>query len=514
MHMYALSGIDTISLVGICRYTGIWRSRTGSRSTKANGEKPAKTNIGFFVVKGEITTFLGFLKRKEPQTTNKMLSSQSDTSKSLRAKRIHERFDRDFLPKYGGLWRSMIASNDSQTAVAKKPDFLDAILTRRSTHINVQSGMEKCNCGECQPPILDWEQECREPNDDNSEPEVYSSTGSMDQQDLGEESLFEEGRTPATPLASDLDDAFGRLTCDDSPNTDQHDRRLEGDGVVSGVSDQLYNDSCYSRASGNHVDGIPNFPGSSRANEPKIGVYDSLVIDLMDTDEEEDDEDFPARNSGKARQSSSSLILVDSSEDETCVPTPKYPARQRVPTKTLHIESDSDDDNCEALSDFHDESSSDSDLHAPSRRSFSKLAKTPSRLDLDTENWNPNRMKLKETMAPATFKKKREAMSKAYFDEYNKAVFEGQLATQVNIVWSNKLRTTAGLTRLKRRQVDFTPGAGMERSATIELSTKVLDDPERLASTLLHEMVHAAAWILGKSVFGSSFTVDRITDTN
>ncbi len=217
--------------------------------------------------------FSWFLKRKEPQTTNKMLSSQSDTSKSLRAKRIHERFDRDFLPKYGGLWRSMIASNDSQTAVAKKPDFLDAILTRRSTHINVQSGMEKCNCGECQPPILDWEQECREPNDDNSEPELYSSTGSMDQQDLGEESSFEERRTPATPLPSDLDDAFGRLTCDDRPNTDQHDRvrrtsfercdgNGEGDGVVSGVSDQLDDDSCYSRASGNHVDGIPNFPSS------------------------------------------------------------------------------------------------------------------------------------------------------------------------------------------------------------------------------------------------------------
>ena len=32
------------------------------------------------------------------------------------------------------------------------------------------------------------------------------------------------------------------------------------------------------------------------------------------------------------------------------------------------------------------------------------------------------------------------------------------------------------------------------RVATIELSTKVIDDEERLRSTLLHEMCHAAQW--------------------
>jgi hypothetical protein len=40
------------------------------------------------------------------------------------------------------------------------------------------------------------------------------------------------------------------------------------------------------------------------------------------------------------------------------------------------------------------------------------------------------------------------------------------------------------------------PGSPKRRFASIELSTKVLDDPERLGSTLLHEMVHAAAWII------------------
>jgi hypothetical protein len=34
------------------------------------------------------------------------------------------------------------------------------------------------------------------------------------------------------------------------------------------------------------------------------------------------------------------------------------------------------------------------------------------------------------------------------------------------------------------------------RVATIELSTKVIDDEERLRSTLLHEMCHAAQWLV------------------
>ena len=39
-------------------------------------------------------------------------------------------------------------------------------------------------------------------------------------------------------------------------------------------------------------------------------------------------------------------------------------------------------------------------------------------------------------------------------------------------------------------------GVGRTRQARIELSTKVLTDEDRLASTLAHEMCHAAAWLL------------------
>jgi predicted SprT family Zn-dependent metalloprotease len=66
----------------------------------------------------------------------------------------------------------------------------------------------------------------------------------------------------------------------------------------------------------------------------------------------------------------------------------------------------------------------------------------------------------------------------------------------VDIEWSTKLRTTAGLTRLKQSRMNMRPGLPLDRTASIELSTKVLDTVDRLRSTLLHEMVHAAAWIV------------------
>ena len=40
------------------------------------------------------------------------------------------------------------------------------------------------------------------------------------------------------------------------------------------------------------------------------------------------------------------------------------------------------------------------------------------------------------------------------------------------------------------------PGIPQDRIVSIELSTKVVDCKERLEATLMHEMVHAAAWVI------------------
>ena len=72
---------------------------------------------------------------------------------------------------------------------------------------------------------------------------------------------------------------------------------------------------------------------------------------------------------------------------------------------------------------------------------------------------------------------------------FNEAVFDGVLPTDLRVEWSNTLRRTAGLTYSKLQ-----PGQG--RVARIELSSKVCDTGNRVASTLLHELCHVAAWLV------------------
>lgn len=52
---------------------------------------------------------------------------------------------------------------------------------------------------------------------------------------------------------------------------------------------------------------------------------------------------------------------------------------------------------------------------------------------------------------------------------------------------------TAGLTHFSRKVL---PSGILKFDARIELSTKVLDNPQRLRMTLAHEMCHVAAWLL------------------
>ena len=82
----------------------------------------------------------------------------------------------------------------------------------------------------------------------------------------------------------------------------------------------------------------------------------------------------------------------------------------------------------------------------------------------------------------------------ALFARLNSAAFDGRLPTDLPISWSSTLRRTAGLTRFSTLRAHG--GAAPARVASIELAAKVLDTPERLEATLLHELCHAAAWLL------------------
>lgn len=83
--------------------------------------------------------------------------------------------------------------------------------------------------------------------------------------------------------------------------------------------------------------------------------------------------------------------------------------------------------------------------------------------------------------------KNREKYTNEIYNEFNKNIFESKLSN-IPIIWSKTLRSTSGKTKCKL--------INENRIAEIELSIKVVDNYYRLRKTLLHELCHAAAWII------------------
>ena len=100
------------------------------------------------------------------------------------------------------------------------------------------------------------------------------------------------------------------------------------------------------------------------------------------------------------------------------------------------------------------------------------------------------RKPLETLLSKGHFRKNRERLTREAFEEFNKVVFDEKL-NSITVAWSSKLRTTAGVTRCTKDRTN--PG---RRFAAIELSVKVIDGHQRLRHTILHEMCHAAQWLV------------------
>ena len=86
-----------------------------------------------------------------------------------------------------------------------------------------------------------------------------------------------------------------------------------------------------------------------------------------------------------------------------------------------------------------------------------------------------------------SLRQRREATPELYA-QYNESVFRCELPGDLSVLWSKKLRTTAGFCAFSTR-------CGV-RVARIELSVRVVDTIDKLRQTLMHEMCHAAAFLI------------------
>ncbi|XP_054262924.1 germ cell nuclear acidic protein-like [Macrosteles quadrilineatus] len=96
------------------------------------------------------------------------------------------------------------------------------------------------------------------------------------------------------------------------------------------------------------------------------------------------------------------------------------------------------------------------------------------------------------------FKTKREELTKRLFTLYNKEVFDQQLPSDLLIQWNSRMTSTSGYCYNKR----IYRGNEILRSSRIVLSIKILDRADRLRDTLIHELCHAATWIINATSDG------------
>ncbi|KAJ6628661.1 Germ cell nuclear acidic protein [Pseudolycoriella hygida] len=96
------------------------------------------------------------------------------------------------------------------------------------------------------------------------------------------------------------------------------------------------------------------------------------------------------------------------------------------------------------------------------------------------EHCHPDAIKFREKL-------KRDELVTLLMKYFNEFVFNNQLIN-VPVSWSNKLSATAGFCRYGKK--------GNKRKCLIELSAKLCCKPDRIRDTLIHELCHAAVWIV------------------
>lgn len=205
-----------------------------------------------------------------------------------------------------------------------------------------------------------------------------------------------------------------------------------------------------------------------------------------------------------------------SSEEETSRPTtptlpalpePTYkglvsPSKKipRIPATPHHPHADTFW-NQEFIDEWNDE-------HSPKKKLFlpSAITKSPSKKP-SSPTKEPSKAAVQKAAKKAFSQSKHEAADK-FLQELDERITDGKLSELsagtggVRIDWTNKLHTTAGRANWKRETIKTKDKDGETISvryrhhASIELSTKVIDDSHRLLNVIAHEFCHLANFMV------------------
>lgn len=182
-------------------------------------------------------------------------------------------------------------------------------------------------------------------------------------------------------------------------------------------------------------------------------------------------------------------------------PSKKIP---RIPTTPHHPQTDTFW-NQEFIDEWNDEHSPKKQLFPPLTAKSKSPYKRTSNLHKKSE---PSQAALQKA-AKKAFSDSKHEVAENFLHELDERITDGKLSELaagtggIRIEWSNKLNTTAGRANWKRETIrSKMQDAGVSSTvryrhhASIELSTKVIDDTHRLLNVVAHEFCHLANFMI------------------
>ncbi|XP_044002922.1 dentin sialophosphoprotein-like isoform X2 [Aphidius gifuensis] len=200
------------------------------------------------------------------------------------------------------------------------------------------------------------------------------------------------------------------------------------------------------------------------------------VIEICDTDDEQDDLQIKNTNLNNKK-------LSFSGDDDSSSGTSEYdPYDIVLPKNTKKLNSKKIQSG--KINPKWPSSTFDRDL----LKTKSFLESLSSSVPMDISHQDAKKYKI-------NFKNTKEELCKVLYKLYNEKIFDNRLPSDMSIEWNIRMRGTAGFCYNKKSTKTI---GGITRSSRIVLASKILDSADRLRDTLVHEMCHAAAWLLNE----------------
>ncbi|GJQ86446.1 hypothetical protein Trydic_g10353 [Trypoxylus dichotomus] len=227
-------------------------------------------------------------------------------------------------------------------------------------------------------------------------------------------------------------------------------------------------------------------------NYNKSDIYPAIPDEKLENIKARKTKRVPKSNKNKVQKEERERKTNSFEEDSPSLESKVNKTKKQVKKNIRKKQNDSDKESAESS---NDSDSSNESIYINKKQDRSKIEGPLSFLASLSGCIPIDKCDASARIFRSTFKTSKEELARKLFNLYNDKVFNNSIPNDTLLEWSDRMRGTAGFCYCKK----ITRRTGtVERKARIVLATKILDSADRLRDTLIHEMCHAATWIVNE----------------